>query len=72
MVRIQWSNIFSVGDPVYKTAGSIGVMLIFSILGAAFHFIMAVYVCAVHPGKYGIKKDPLFFLEVFNLISFIE
>ncbi|XP_008203603.1 phospholipid-transporting ATPase ABCA1 isoform X2 [Nasonia vitripennis] len=60
---IKWSNLFLVGDPVYKTAGSLGMIMIFSIIGTIFHFLMTVYIYAVHPGKYGVKKHPLYFLK---------
>lgn len=60
---VQWSNLFSVGDPVYKTAGSIGMIMIFSIIGTVYHFLMTVYIYAVRPGRYGVKKHPLYFLK---------
>ncbi|XP_014231053.1 ATP-binding cassette sub-family A member 3-like isoform X1 [Trichogramma pretiosum] len=63
LTGIQWKNLFTVGDPVYKTAGSVGMIMIFSIIGTVFHFLMTVYIYGVHPGKYGVKKHPLFFLK---------
>ncbi|XP_014205590.1 ATP-binding cassette sub-family A member 1-like [Copidosoma floridanum] len=60
---VQWKNLFSVGDPVYKCAGSLGMIMIFSIIGTIFHFVMAIYIHAVRPGKYGVKKHPLYFLN---------
>lgn len=38
-------------------------VLIFSVIGFIFHFMMAIYIYAVNPGKYGSKKHPLFFLD---------
>lgn len=54
--------------------GSIGFIFLFSILGAIIHFILAVYVNAVRPGKYGVKKEPLYFLKVSShtKVFFIE
>ncbi|XP_058807246.1 phospholipid-transporting ATPase ABCA1-like isoform X2 [Phymastichus coffea] len=60
---VQWSNLFSVGDPAYKTAGSLGMIMIFSIIGTFYHFLMTVYIYAIKPGKYGVKKHPFFFLK---------
>lgn len=68
---IKWSNLFSVGDPSYKTAGSMGMMIIFSIIGTIFHFLMSVYIHAVRPGKYGVKKHPFYFLQVNFFVSLI-
>ncbi|XP_014205585.1 ATP-binding cassette sub-family A member 2-like [Copidosoma floridanum] len=65
-IGIRWSNLFVVDDVAYGTAGSLGVIMIFSIIGAIFHFVLANYVCAVNPGKYGAKKHPLYFLEFFE------
>lgn len=61
---IQFNNLFRVGEHQYGTAGSIGMILIFSMLGSIFHFIMANYVYAINPGKYGVKKSPFYFLKV--------
>lgn len=55
---------FRVGNSAYGTEGSIGMILIFSILGSIFHFIMANYIYAMNPGKYGVKKSPFYFLKV--------
>lgn len=58
-----------VGDPAYGCAGSLGMIMIFSMLGAIFHITMATYIYAINPGKYGVKKNPFFFLQVIVLIS---
>ncbi|XP_076238688.1 ATP-binding cassette sub-family A member 17 isoform X2 [Calliopsis andreniformis] len=60
---IQWSNMFLVGDRQYNVDGSIGFILIFSILGIFIHFSLAVYINALLPGKYGVRKNPLYFLK---------
>lgn len=57
---------------MYKTAGSLGMIMIFSIIGTVYHFLMTVYIYAVHPGKYGVKKHPLYFLKVMNNIHTIS
>lgn len=61
---IQWSNMFVVGNTQYNITGCIGFILIFSIIGAFLHFILTIYINAIHPGKYGVRKDPLYFLKV--------
>ncbi|XP_008205027.1 phospholipid-transporting ATPase ABCA1 [Nasonia vitripennis] len=66
---IQFSNMFRVGNSAYGTEGSIGMILILSILGSIFHFIMANYVYAMNPGKYGVKKSPFFFLKFLKTSS---
>ncbi|XP_076173170.1 ATP-binding cassette sub-family A member 17 isoform X2 [Ptiloglossa arizonensis] len=63
LTGIQWSNMFIVGDAQYNTAGSIGFIFIFSILGSLLHFALAIYINDIHPGKYGVRKDPLYFLK---------
>ncbi|CAK9811271.1 Phospholipid-transporting ATPase ABCA3 [Anthophora quadrimaculata] len=60
---IQWSNMFFVGDTQYNISGCIGFILIFSILGTLLHFSLAVYINAIFPGKYGVRKEPLYFLK---------
>lgn len=47
-----------------------GMVMILSVIGLIFHFTMAVYMYAINPGKYGVKKDPLFFLKVQNSTLF--
>ncbi|XP_076644769.1 phospholipid-transporting ATPase ABCA3 [Halictus rubicundus] len=63
LTGIQWSNMFFVGDAQYNAAGSVGLILIFSLLGFLLHFTLAVYINAVLPGKYGVRKEPLYFLK---------
>ncbi|XP_050474315.1 phospholipid-transporting ATPase ABCA1-like [Bombus huntii] len=63
LTGIQWSNMFVVGNTQYNTTGCIGFILIFSIIGAFLHFILTIYINAIHPGKYGVSKDPLYFLK---------
>ncbi|KAJ8686324.1 hypothetical protein QAD02_022118 [Eretmocerus hayati] len=64
MSGIKWSTLFISGDPVYRTAGSMGMIMIFSVIGTIFHFLMSIYIHDVHPGKYGVKKHPLYFLKL--------
>ncbi|KAH0563706.1 hypothetical protein KQX54_004924 [Cotesia glomerata] len=40
--------------------GSIGVLMIFSIIGIIFHFYMTLYMYNVRPGKYGIQRNPFY------------
>lgn len=63
VVGIRWSNFFITGKPEFGCAGSPGFIFLFSILGAVIHFTLAVYINAVLPGKYGVRKDPLYFLK---------
>ncbi|XP_076395704.1 phospholipid-transporting ATPase ABCA3 isoform X2 [Megachile rotundata] len=63
LIGIQWSNMFDVGDPQYNISGSIGFILIFSLLGASLHFLLALYINAIFPGKYGVRKKPFYFLK---------
>ncbi|XP_011496889.1 PREDICTED: ATP-binding cassette sub-family A member 1-like [Ceratosolen solmsi marchali] len=60
---IQWDNLFLVADPMYKTAGSLGMIMVFSIIGMMYHFVMTIYIHTVRPGKYGVKKHPLYFFK---------
>ncbi|XP_011705647.1 PREDICTED: ABC transporter A family member 2-like, partial [Wasmannia auropunctata] len=63
-IGIQWSNFFISGQSKkYGTVGSPGFIFLFSILGTAIHFTLAVYINAILPGKYGVRKDPLYFLK---------
>lgn len=55
---------FIVGDAQYNITGCIGFIFIFSIFGTLLHFSLTVYINAVLPGKYGIRKDPFYFLKV--------
>ncbi|XP_051164051.1 phospholipid-transporting ATPase ABCA3-like [Leptopilina boulardi] len=64
---VNWNNMFVVGDINYSAAGSLGVMLIFSILGTIIHFFLALYVSAIFPGKYGVAKHPFYFLKFLTL-----
>ena len=66
---IRWSNLYSVGDSSYRTAGSAGIIMIFSIIGAIFHFFMAVYIHQIIPGRYGIAKHPLYFIKVWQIFD---
>jgi hypothetical protein len=61
---IQWNNLYLVGNPAYKIMGSVGMILLLSLVGVIIHFTMAVYIYAINPGKYGVKKHPLFFIQV--------
>ncbi|XP_011879850.1 PREDICTED: retinal-specific ATP-binding cassette transporter-like [Vollenhovia emeryi] len=63
LIGIQWSNLFIPGRPEYGYPGSPGFIFLFSILGAVIHFTLAVYINAVLPGKYGVRKSPLYFLK---------
>ncbi|KAI4504278.1 hypothetical protein M0802_000749 [Mischocyttarus mexicanus] len=64
LIGIRWSNIFIPSESSqYNITGSTGFIFIFSILGTIFHFTMAVYINNVRPGKYGVKKHPLYFLQ---------
>ncbi|XP_076222279.1 ATP-binding cassette sub-family A member 17 isoform X2 [Nomia melanderi] len=63
LTGIQWSNMFLVGDIQYNTSGCVGCILIFSLLGLMLHLTLALYINAILPGKYGVRKDPLYFLK---------
>ncbi|OAD58505.1 ABC transporter A family member 3 [Eufriesea mexicana] len=63
LTGIQWSNIFFAGETQYDTTGCNGFIFIFSILGTLLHFSLTVYINAVHPGKYGIRQSPFYFLK---------
>ncbi|XP_043500226.1 ATP-binding cassette sub-family A member 7-like [Polistes fuscatus] len=64
LIGIRWFNIFIPSESSqYNITGSTGFIFIFSFLGALFHFIMAIYINNVRPGKYGVKKHPLYFLQ---------
>ncbi|KAK0162596.1 hypothetical protein PV327_006362 [Microctonus hyperodae] len=59
---IQWSNLFSTASDNI-TEGCIGVLIIFSIIGISFHLFMVNYIYAIHPGKYGVPKHPLYLFQ---------
>nr|XP_033321242.1 retinal-specific phospholipid-transporting ATPase ABCA4-like isoform X1 [Megalopta genalis] len=63
LTGIQWSNMFLVGNAQYNSTGSVGVILIYSLLGLLLHFTLAIYINAVLPGKYGVRKEPFYFLK---------
>lgn len=62
-IGVQWTNIFEIQDDYYKVT-TFGLMMIFLVFGTIFHFTMSVYIQAIAPGKYGVKKNLLYFLEV--------
>lgn len=64
VIGIQWKYLFVPGKPEYGIEGSPGFLFLFSILGAVIHFTLAVYINAILPGKYGVRKEPLYFLKV--------
>ncbi|XP_011251490.2 retinal-specific ATP-binding cassette transporter [Camponotus floridanus] len=74
LIGIQWNNIFIPGHEEYGIVGSIGFIFLFSVLGAVIHFTLAVYINAIFPGKYGVRKNPLYFLKCIkkNKISLDE
>ncbi|XP_039306572.1 retinal-specific phospholipid-transporting ATPase ABCA4 [Solenopsis invicta] len=74
LIGIQWSTLFVPGKTEFGIVGSPGFIFLFSFLGAVIHFTFAVYINAVLPGKYGVRKDPLYFLKCFknNKIIFDE
>ncbi|KAF7990499.1 hypothetical protein HCN44_000304 [Aphidius gifuensis] len=55
---IGFTNIFLAGSETEPFETSIGMIMLFSILGAILHFIMALYIHAIKPGKYGVKRHP--------------
>ncbi|XP_033219462.1 retinal-specific phospholipid-transporting ATPase ABCA4-like isoform X2 [Belonocnema kinseyi] len=63
-IGVGFDNLFLVGDLRYANAGSLGVILIFSILGTVLHFLLALYVSSLFPGKFGVAKHPLDFLKI--------
>ncbi|KAJ8686330.1 hypothetical protein QAD02_022124 [Eretmocerus hayati] len=60
---IHLNNLFRVGNPTFGVQGSMGMVMIFSLLGCAFHFVMTTYIYAINPGKYGARQNPFFFLK---------
>ncbi|XP_043460752.1 phospholipid-transporting ATPase ABCA1-like [Leptopilina heterotoma] len=66
MEGVHWSNMFYVADVNNTESISLGVIAIFSILGTLFHFLLALYVSEILPGKYGVAKQPLYFLKCFK------
>lgn len=71
-IGVGWHNLFLEGDINYKSVGSLGATLIFSIFGILFHFLLALYASALFPGKYGVPKHPLYFLRVNLFFNFLE
>ncbi|EZA61865.1 hypothetical protein DMN91_006090 [Ooceraea biroi] len=63
LIGIQWDNLFMPGNSLYGIVGSPGFIFLFSILGTVIHFTLAVYINALLPGKYGVRKSPLYFLK---------
>ncbi|XP_029158875.1 LOW QUALITY PROTEIN: retinal-specific ATP-binding cassette transporter-like [Nylanderia fulva] len=74
LIGMQWDNIFVPGNEEYSIVGSIGFIFLFSVFGAVIHFTLAIYINAILPGKYGVRKDPLYFLKCMkkNKISLEE
>nr|XP_034183985.1 retinal-specific phospholipid-transporting ATPase ABCA4-like [Osmia lignaria] len=63
LIGIQWSNMFIAGDTQYNIGGCVGFILLFSLLGTLLHFSLALYINAIFPGKYGVRKKPFYFLK---------
>ncbi|XP_048510198.1 ATP-binding cassette sub-family A member 7-like [Athalia rosae] len=61
----QWKNLFTTQHPILGLGGTIGFIMILSVIGIFLHFLAAMYLDAVLPGKYGARRPPLFFLECF-------
>lgn len=51
-------------NPALGSTGSLGFIMVFSVVGIVLHFVLALYLDAVLPNKYGVQKSPLFFLKV--------
>lgn len=64
VIGVQFSNLFTPATDNYGALGSIGSIFLLSLLGSIIHFLAAIYIYAVKPGKYGVKEQPLFFLKV--------
>ncbi|XP_011306970.1 retinal-specific ATP-binding cassette transporter, partial [Fopius arisanus] len=58
LIGLNWSNMFTIGSVHAPAEGSVGVMLIFSIIGILLNFYLAVFIQAIHPGKYGVSRNP--------------
>ncbi|KAF7992262.1 hypothetical protein HCN44_001587 [Aphidius gifuensis] len=69
LTGVGFLNMFVVGASDSSPEASIGVMLIFSIIGAIFHFYMAIYIHSIRPGKYGVKQHPLFCFQRSNKVQ---
>ncbi|XP_044010225.1 phospholipid-transporting ATPase ABCA3-like [Aphidius gifuensis] len=57
-MTIGFGNMFSTRTNTDSFVASIGMIMLFSILGAILHFFMALYIHAIKPGKYGVKRHP--------------
>ncbi|KAH0557433.1 hypothetical protein KQX54_005911 [Cotesia glomerata] len=60
LIGINWFNLFKTSSNTGAPEGSIGVLMIFSIIGIIFHFYMTLYMYNVRPGKYGIQRNPFY------------
>ncbi|XP_015521738.2 retinal-specific phospholipid-transporting ATPase ABCA4 [Neodiprion lecontei] len=65
-VGAQWSNVLETTHPALNYWGSLGFIMLSNFMGIVFHFILAVYLDAVLPSKYGINETPLFFIKYFK------
>ncbi|EFN83263.1 ATP-binding cassette sub-family A member 3 [Harpegnathos saltator] len=74
LTGIQWENFFVPGNVEYGLVGSSGFIFLFTLLGILIHFTLAVYISAVMPGQYGVRKEPFYFLKCMkkNKISLDE
>ncbi|KAF7990497.1 hypothetical protein HCN44_000302 [Aphidius gifuensis] len=67
-MTIGFMNMFSTELVTQPFETSIGMIMLFSILGAILHFFMALYIHAIKPGEYGVKRHPLaWFLKKKNI-----
>ncbi|XP_046465259.1 phospholipid-transporting ATPase ABCA3 isoform X1 [Neodiprion pinetum] len=66
LIGVQWNNLFLTEHEVLGFDGTLGFIMIFSIVATIFHFLIALYLDAVLPGKYGVGKSPFFFLKAFK------
>lgn len=55
-IGVQWNNLFDNNDEPYDVTGSIGMTMIFSLVGIIFNFVMNVYIDAMISGILKVKK----------------
>lgn len=69
MIGVQFSNLFTPSSGNYGFLGSTGCIFLLGLLGTTIHFLAAIYVHAIRPGKYGVGREPLYFLKVSKKFS---
>lgn len=63
---VEFGNMLKSGTDHFRMTGSVAFIIIFSLIGSVAHFLLAVYLHDIYPGKHSIGKDLLYFMQLFK------